>query len=124
MDETRRFAAEPASVLSVRQFVRGALVALDPEAVEDGILLVSEVATNVVQHARTDYEVRVIRRGGWARIEVADGSGVIPAVRDLAVDADRGRGLMLLKRLASAWGIEERPDGKCVWFELQEPPRR
>ena len=106
----------------MRRFVREALASLDQEAVDDGILLVSEVATNVVEHARTIYEVRVIQEGQWARVEIADGSGVIPAVRDLAVDADRGRGLMLLKRLAAAWGVEERPDGKCVWFEVQSPP--
>jgi anti-sigma regulatory factor (Ser/Thr protein kinase) len=118
VDEKRHFPAETGTVVSVRHFVRGALESLDPDTVEDGVLLVSEVATNVVEHARTVYEVRVIQEGDWARIEVADGSGVLPAVRDLADDADRGRGLMLLQRLSAAWGVEERPSGKCVWFEM------
>lgn len=118
VDDKRAFPADPATVVSVRRFVREALNPLDPNTVEDGVLLASEVATNVVEHARTVYEVRVIQEGDWARIEVADGSGVLPAVRDLAEDADRGRGLLLLQRIASAWGIEERPSGKCVWFEL------
>jgi len=118
VDEKRRFPADPGTVISVRHFVREYLEPLDRDTVEDCVLLVSEVATNVVQHARTVYEVRVIQEGDWARVEVADGSGVLPAVRDLAEDGDRGRGLLLLQRLSSAWGVEERTTGKCVWFEV------
>jgi hypothetical protein len=34
-----------------------------------------------------------------------------------------GRGLHLLDRLASSWGIEMTEDGKTVWFEIEsEPP--
>jgi anti-sigma regulatory factor (Ser/Thr protein kinase) len=118
VDETRHFPADTATVVLVRHLVRELLEPLDRDTVEDCVLLVSEVATNVVQHARTVYEVRVLQEGAWARIEVADCSEVLPAVRVLAEDADRGRGLLLLQRLSSAWGVEERPTGKCVWFEV------
>jgi anti-sigma regulatory factor (Ser/Thr protein kinase) len=119
VDETRDFPANPLSVAAVRRFVRQCLGALDAETVEDGVLLAGEVAANVVEHARTDYQVRVTEQAGRARIEVADGSAVLPAVRDLADDSDRGRGLLLLGRIAAAWGVEERPGGKYVWFELE-----
>jgi anti-sigma regulatory factor (Ser/Thr protein kinase) len=109
-------------VVTVRRFVRDGLRALGPNVVEDGVLLAGELAANVVEHARTGYEVRLVVAGVRARIEVADGSAVLPAVRDLAEGADRGRGLMLLERLACAWGVEQRPEGKCVWFELVSPP--
>jgi anti-sigma regulatory factor (Ser/Thr protein kinase) len=119
LDETREFLAEPGSVAVVRQFVRQTLGALDAATVEDGVLLTGEIASNVVEHARTDYQVRVTMRAGRVRIEVADGSSVLPAVRDLANDADRGRGLLLLERIATEWGVDQRPNGKAVWFELE-----
>ena len=118
MDETRRFGAQRSSVGAVRRFVRGALSDFETEAIEDAELLVSEVAANVVDHARTDYDVRVVTDGHWVRIEVADGSSIIPAVQDLAHDAERGRGLRLIEHIATAWGVDVRADGKAVWFEL------
>lgn len=118
MDETRRFGAERSSVGAVRRFVRLALSDFETDTIDDAELLVSEVAANVVDHARTDYDVRVVAEGLWLRIEVADGSSIIPAVQDLAHDAERGRGLRLIEHIASAWGVEERPDGKSVWFEI------
>ncbi|GAC1590177.1 MAG: hypothetical protein NVS3B21_07470 [Acidimicrobiales bacterium] len=118
MDKTRRFDAQRSSVGAVRQFVRGALSDFGTDAIEDAELLVSEVAANVVDHARTEYDVHVVTEGPWVRIEVADGSSIIPAVQDLAHDAERGRGLRLIEHIATAWGVEERADGKAVWFEL------
>ncbi|GAC1530481.1 MAG: hypothetical protein NVS3B12_05100 [Acidimicrobiales bacterium] len=100
--------------------MRACLVGFEAATVDDAELLVSEVAANVVDHARTDYDVRVVVEGQWVRVEVADGSSIIPAVQDLAQDAERGRGLRLIEHLAAAWGVEERADGKSVWFELDD----
>ena len=33
-------------------------------------------------------------------------------------DAEGGRGMLLVDRLADRWGAEPRPVGKRVWFEL------
>ena len=113
-----RFPPEPESVADVRRFLRESLGDVDPERVHDAALLASEVAANVVEHAHTDYEVRIWLADQVLRVEIADGSSVIPAVTDLAVDAERGRGLHLLASIARAWGVEESPTGKDVWFEL------
>ena len=118
VNETQSFGADPANVGAVRRFVRQALVGFDADTIEEAALLVSEVASNVVDHARTDFDVRVIVKDEWLRVEVADGSSIIPAVRELAQDAERGRGLVLIEHLSKAWGVEERAGGKSVWFEL------
>lgn len=112
------FSPNPQTVAAVRDFLRDCLPTVDPDLVHTATLLASEIAANVVEHAQTDYEVRVRQSEQVLRVEIADGSSVIPAVRDLAVDADRGRGLQLLAGLADAWGVEEAPTGKDVWFEL------
>ena len=54
------------------------------------------------------------------RVEVRDGSSILPAVRDAARDAERGRGLALIESLADDWGISQERRGKSVWFEV--PP--
>ena len=117
------FAPRPETVAAVRRFIRECLPDADPEIVHDATVLASEVATNVVDHALTDYEVRIRVSDRVLRVEIADGSSVIPAVKDLALDADRGRGLHMLAGLAQAWGVEEGPTGKDVWFELALHPR-
>jgi anti-sigma regulatory factor (Ser/Thr protein kinase) len=84
-------------------------------------LLVSEVVTNAVIHP--DLEVpgairlsaRIAR--GTIRVEVTDdGSGFTPQPRD-PERTERGYGLYLLEKQASAWGVDRR-SGHTVWFEL------
>lgn len=88
------------------------------ELVDDASLLVSELVTNAVLHARTPIRVNVDVEGCQVRVEVEDSSQVLPQPRDTARDVESGRGLELVARIARAWGAERRRDGKIVWFEL------
>jgi anti-sigma regulatory factor (Ser/Thr protein kinase) len=90
----------------------------NPDLREDAVLLASELASNVVEHARIDYEIQVSVVNGRARVEVADGSAILPAIRDLSEYAERGRGLSFLATVADAWGVDARTIGKAVWFEI------
>jgi hypothetical protein len=56
---------------------------------------------------------------GRTRIGVTDGSSEPPRRLDLGPEATSGRGMYLLEELAEEWGIDERPNGKTVWFELE-----
>lgn len=103
------FAAVPASVAEVRAFVRSALS--NYRSVDDVVLVASELATNVVRHARTDYTVE-IEPGSTVSLKVSDGSSIVPAVQDLTADQ---RGLRILEALTDDWGIEVKPSGKTVW---------
>nr|WP_284289881.1 ATP-binding protein [Angustibacter aerolatus] len=69
------------------------------------------VVTNVVLHARTDFEVRLLRRDGVVRLEVQDGSSALLRPGTLADTAMSGRGLMMVQALASRWGVEHLPAG-------------
>ena len=84
------------------------------------VLLTSELVTNVVLHARTDYELRVAARGDCLRIEVCDLDGQPATPRDAAPDEPSGRGLGLLAALSGHWGMTPAGlgTGKVVWFEL------
>ena len=114
------YAAAPASVPDARHFVRVTLEALGVIAVEvdDAELLTSELAANAVLHARSAYTVTIDVTGERVRVEVTDRSAAVAARRSSGPTSRDGRGLAIVEDLATAWGVEDRAHGKCVWFEL------
>jgi anti-sigma regulatory factor (Ser/Thr protein kinase) len=86
--------------------------------VDTACLLVSELVTNAVLHARTPMTLAVARAGDGVRISVTDGSPVSPSLRRHSDTATTGRGLRLLDQLADAWKAEGNGNGKSVWFML------
>jgi anti-sigma regulatory factor (Ser/Thr protein kinase) len=89
--------------------------------IDDCRLLVSELVTNAVLHARSAPRVDVDRRDGGVRVAVSDTSAARPRVLDGGPYSAAGRGMMLVDRIASRWGVDPLPDGKSVWFELEIP---
>ena len=109
----------PDSVPLARGFVRGALLALGAAgACDDAETLVSELATNAVLHARSEFTIEVVRVGDTVRVRVHDVSGVMPQQRSYGPESTTGRGMRLVASLSSAWGAELEDDGKSVWFDL------
>jgi anti-sigma regulatory factor (Ser/Thr protein kinase) len=84
--------------------------------------LVTELVTNAVLHAGTRCVLRVEHEIGEAtvRCSVTDYSPARPRRRVHSSGATTGRGLQMLERLSSSWGVEPSPSGKTVWFELRE----
>ena len=86
------------------------------------VLMLSELATNAVQHAATEFEVvvHVAPDCGHVRVEVSDSAGGFPTPSEQVTDAPHGRGLHIVRALADTWGIEMQRDrpGKTVWFSL------
>ena len=117
MDKTVRLPPHTASARHARQFVHDAIEGSSPV---DGMLsvLVSELASNAILHAKTDFTVRVRDDADVLRVEVTDFSAVAPTKKDYGPDAITGRGLQLVESVADRWGVELLADGKTVWFEL------
>jgi hypothetical protein len=86
------------------------------------VFSISELASNVVGHARTDYAVTGDVKGAVVRIEVSDGSATDIALREARSDETTGRGSLLVARLSSRWGVGRYSDGESVWFELECRP--
>ena len=82
-------------------------------------LLVSELVTNAVLHARSKIVVRVDVDGQRLRVEVRDDTTGTPQVRSYGAQATTGRGLLLVETLATRWGFKPQAAGKAVWFELE-----
>ena len=92
------------------------------ELLDDALLLATELTTNAVVHAGTDIVVRVEADESGIRVTVGDGRRrELPEV-DTSIAATlsvRGRGLMLVDRIADRWGTTHDDEGKSVWFELR-----
>ena len=120
---TRRFPATSTSVGQARRFLLGQLpAAARDEDADELVLMLSELSTNAVQHAATEFEVavHVTPDASRVRVEVSDGSVAFPTPPEQVSDAPHGRGLHIVRALADAWGIEMRRDlpGKTVWFSM------
>ncbi|HEX6467883.1 MAG TPA: ATP-binding protein [Streptosporangiaceae bacterium] len=146
--DTWSLPARAAAVGRARELLRAALAALgfDAETTGDGVLMVSELATNALRHARPPYEMRLRRDDRALTCEIADASPVLPALPRRAGPAhqaldgiagtalpdlrEAGRGLEIVKHLSGGrcgtWPTVLRATGaavcgKSVWFSLDLP---
>lgn len=119
MNDARHFPGEPTSIGRARRYVAALLDGLDDALLDPIVVMVSELATNAVRHARTDFTVTVERIGETVRVGVHDEGGGEPRARDARPHEHTGRGLMIVRECSDDWGIE--PDGrggKQVWFTV------
>ena len=83
-------------------------------------LLADELTANAVRYAGGATDVLIRGSADVVYVEVTDASSVLPAPARPGPNEDRGRGLLLVERLASAWGTRVPPGGgKTVWFEIR-----
>lgn len=122
---SRRLTVTPAAaaVSQARDFVREELdgAGAEEDVVETAELLVSELMTNVVLHARTPAVVSVrADPPGAFRVSVIDGSADRPQRRTFGREQPTGRGLRLVSVMSRDWGVEPSAavgdSGKEVWF--------
>ena len=99
-----------------REFVRMHLCDLGfPGSVDDGVLVVSELATNAGQAAPTTPYLVAVRVGaGHPVIEVHDGSPDPPKKCEPDFVAEHGRGLHVVDELCQEWDCVQSGDGKTV----------
>lgn len=93
------------------------------ELIGDAELLVSELVTNALIHARNgDPLVEVTASATEALVRVHDdGPPVELEARDAGPTATSGRGLQIVETLADDWGTGPSGQGKVVWFSLVAP---
>ena len=118
-----RLAGDPEAAVRARHSLSRLRTELDGSTTESLRLLVTELVTNAVRHARAptvDLLVMVTRPS--VRVEVADpGPGFEPEPRRRNQDPEGGWGLFLVGRLADRWGVAREASHTRVWFELERP---
>ncbi|MER5707141.1 MULTISPECIES: ATP-binding protein [Streptomyces] len=126
-DGVRRFAFElPAltgSVARARRLAEERLIlwGCGPDIRDTVALVVSELVTNAVVHTASGRVVCELREDeDTLRIAVRDEGGAAgPRMRDCG-EEERGRGLLIVDALCTAWGADRTGHGtaQIVWAEL------
>jgi anti-sigma regulatory factor (Ser/Thr protein kinase) len=117
----RAFSATAASVPGVRSWVRNYLVraGVEPEVTGRAELLVSELATNAVQHAHGVRVMVSVEADHHVEAAVRDDDAALPLPRQAGPWDTGGRGLALVDALSDAWGSRPAGTGKWVWFRVE-----
>ncbi|MFF0790441.1 ATP-binding protein [Streptomyces spiralis] len=123
--------SDPASVAAARTYAVDTLaewgLPSDTDTAETVRLIVSELATNAVQHtlgqSPTFTVDLVLERDEQLRIGVTDSHPRFPRRLPAAVQQDNGRGMVIIRWLTAECGgtLTVRPTregGKTVWIEL------
>lgn len=109
----------PAACRRARTAVRAVLAQWNLGHLTDTAeLLVSELVGNALLHAAGPLEITV-EHGRTLRCRVEDGSAQLPHRCAASVEDEHGRGLELVHRMSSDWGVDRTGRGKSVWFELR-----
>jgi anti-sigma regulatory factor (Ser/Thr protein kinase) len=122
VSRTRHFPRAVSSVPAARSFLEQICghARLPSLVAENVVLLISELVSNAVLHGSGPSVIDVTVEPGHIRVAVHDeGQGAPQIQRHAPVDADHGRGLFLVEKLSTRWGIAPRTaTGKSVWFEI------
>jgi two-component sensor histidine kinase len=112
---------DAAEVARARRVTSEFLTDSPGEAVTIAQLLASELVSNAVEHGSGRIRLSLDCRDAILVVRVADDSPRRPRFSRLPLSAERGRGLLLVERLAMAWGVTPAAEGlgKTVWFKLR-----
>jgi len=113
---------DAASVAYARSWVKE-LLGVGHPALENVVLVVSELVTNSVRHSNS-------RDGGRITLVIAEADGVVrgdvvdagaETVPRVCADAEGegGRGMFLVDHIAHEWGFRDDAAGRVVWFEVK-----
>ncbi|GAA2571183.1 hypothetical protein GCM10010435_51800 [Winogradskya consettensis] len=97
-----------------------------PRLLMPGRAVMSELVANAVEHARTEMDISVSRRGLGLHIAVRDRNPKLPHIRRPAAVLpgrpldERGRGLQVVHADSTAWGAMRTTGGKMVWATIRE----
>jgi anti-sigma regulatory factor (Ser/Thr protein kinase) len=129
-----RLPPSPVSSSVARNLVGGACQAWNlGAALHPGRAVLSELVANAVEHARTEMEVSISRRGAALHLAVRDHDPRLPRIIEprpvepsLPLN-ERGHGLRVVHADSVAWGAIPTIGGKLVWATVRDragQPRR
>jgi anti-sigma regulatory factor (Ser/Thr protein kinase) len=120
----------PASVADARWRLSADLryAGVSAVAIGDAALVVSELMSNAIRHARplpgSLVEVTWALNGGSVEISVSDGGGATrPRPASPSLSSLGGRGLAIVEHLSCRWGVSMEDSRTTVWAVLPAPRR-
>jgi len=106
------------SVRFSREAVRSALAEYDKDTVEAAAILTDELVTNAIMHGRPPIVLDIKEDHETVTVAVRDTGSGMPEAMTPRRGALSGRGLTIVDSMSDGWGVEQRPHGKSVWFQL------
>ncbi|MFE4922315.1 ATP-binding protein [Streptomyces sp. NPDC056661] len=120
--ETWPLAHRPESVGIARQIARSLLECweMDSDQADAVLLVVSELVTNSIEHAEPPVTLHLYReRIGWrVWVGITDGGPTHQGARTMGQDDEHGRGLVIVRALATAHGSRAHAKGTTHWAHL------
>ncbi|GGX13336.1 hypothetical protein GCM10010297_38560 [Streptomyces malachitofuscus] len=80
-------------------------------------LIVSELVTNAIRYGKGPVRLRLIHDQRRLLSEVTDANSVSPHLRHARTSDEGGRGLFIVMRLSSHWGVRHSRRDKTIWSE-------
>ena len=105
------------SVALARRLATEGLRGVPTDTVDVVALVVSELVTNCIRHAHTDFDLKVTHFADRVDIEVTDRGRGRPALKSPPPSVAHGRGLQVVQSLSARWGVVPAGSGagKTVW---------
>ena len=99
---------------------------LVPTDVDNLLLATSELSTNALLHAGSEFRLEVTRHPDHVLVEISDSDPSLPQPRIAALERFRGgRGIAIVApALARRFGVTPYEGGKRVWFEMATTEQR
>jgi anti-sigma regulatory factor (Ser/Thr protein kinase) len=121
-----RYPSHPAQVRGARHHAEQVLHdwGVSNSTMDAAVYVAGELASNAVRHARTsqgrEFGMTLRLLESFVRVEVRDPDPNLPApvVPGEDLEADSGRGLLIVERLASSWGSAPEVLGKTIWADI------
>lgn len=124
MTEGRRRLLPPFPAVSLSDLRRWAVswmdqhptFGVDPDYV---VLSMNELVTNSIRHGSGPVDVALAENSRHLRLGVSDGSDDLPLQPAAGINAEGGRGMVVVDRLTTRWGVHRlHGGGKTVWCEF------
>lgn len=118
------YRCDPAAVAPARRWAYQALSQRvgAKDAVDDAVLVVSELVTNAVRAESSQVLVHLEVESNAILVGVLDDAAGSPRQQDVAATAPAGRGLNIVAAVARQWGVRPRRAdglaGKEVWARI------
>jgi anti-sigma regulatory factor (Ser/Thr protein kinase) len=124
MSLERAFPGTMQSIVLARRFAAEALVGIEPDLADTVMVMVSELVTNSVRHAASEFTLSLERDLDSIRVAVSDEGERRPSLRNPTPAEQSGRGLQIVNALCDSWGVTETAGrrGKTVWFVVALHP--
>ncbi|SDF40529.1 hypothetical protein SAMN05216553_101473 [Lentzea fradiae] len=109
-----------ADTAAVRRWAEAVLTGLGEDDLTDALLVISELAANVFDHALLPARLRLRHSCDPCVVSIAaeDASPSLPSLVPPTHDSVRNRGMVLVDCLCADWGVARRVTGKTVWAVL------